>query len=69
MSLPSRRLCRKPTQLWASLQALRKSQKVYSIWFHRKWVIEHLFQELTADPDTLMHSRRWGIWLKQKNST
>ncbi|CAE7735620.1 Rabggta [Symbiodinium sp. CCMP2592] len=34
-------------------KALRKSQKVYSIWFHRKWVIEHLFQELKADPDSV----------------
>lgn len=26
-------------------KALRKSQKVYSIWFHRKWVVERLFEE------------------------
>ena len=25
-------------------KALRKSQKVYSIWFHRKWVVERLFE-------------------------
>lgn len=26
-------------------KALRKSQKVYSIWFHRRWVVERLFEE------------------------
>lgn len=30
-------------------KALRRSQKVYSIWFHRKWAIERLFQEVEGD--------------------
>jgi len=34
-------------------KALRKSQKVYSIWFHRKWVVERLFQEMNADEEAI----------------
>jgi len=30
-------------------KALRRSQKVYSIWFHRKWVVERLFDLCRAD--------------------
>eukprot|EP00931_Biecheleriopsis_adriatica_P101899 TRINITY_DN76949_c0_g1_i1.p1 TRINITY_DN76949_c0_g1~~TRINITY_DN76949_c0_g1_i1.p1 ORF type:complete len:677 (+),score=185.16 TRINITY_DN76949_c0_g1_i1:36-2033(+) len=29
-------------------KALRKSQKVYSIWFHRRWVVEKLFEACSA---------------------
>lgn len=32
-------------------KALRKSQKVYSIWFHRKWVIEKLFQTCASEAE------------------
>eukprot|EP00438_Fugacium_kawagutii_P029092 Skav220680 [mRNA] locus=scaffold384:236186:242862:+ [translate_table: standard] len=34
-------------------KALRKSQKVYSIWFHRKWVVERLFQELKQEEEAI----------------
>jgi len=32
-------------------KALRKSQKVYSIWFHRKWVVEKLFQACASEKE------------------
>lgn len=34
-------------------KALRKSQKVYSIWFHRKWVVERLFKELEKEEEAI----------------
>jgi len=32
-------------------KALRKSQKVYSIWFHRKWTVEQLFKACASAVD------------------
>merc|ERR1719460_1855920 len=32
-------------------KALRKSQKVYSIWFHRKWVVERLFNTCASEKE------------------
>merc|ERR1719247_3527687 len=32
-------------------KALRKSQKVYSIWFHRKWVVEQFFNACASEAE------------------
>lgn len=40
-------------------KALRKSQKVYSIWFHRRWVVEQLFKARhgnTAEARTVLNT-------------